>query len=449
MEKTMPHSVEAEQSVLGSIILDSTLISLVSKKIETSYFYKEVHKIIFESMESLYKQGKKIDIILLVDDLRNKDMLEKIGGISYLTSLSSIVPSTSNIDYYLDILSDKKARRVSLSLLNSINDKILNENLESLRSDMESLKNVLAYNKKTDDLYVDASEIKRRDTSNDFLDIGIKFMNKMLGGGLAYSTLNVITGTPGSGKSTLINQIIAKAIYDNHKAFLYSGELRNDRLMTWFKRTVANSNHIIEKTNRNGEKYDDISNYCWDIISDWVRGKLKIYDKNSVASESNLLAVIEHLILHEDYKLFVLDNLMTIDIGSSEKQYQAQKQLCQSLKDLCDRYEIIVILVAHPKKPPKADEVPTMYDVAGASEIVNLADNIIRIDRCKRTGDDVCSSKILIQKNRWGGAIGRTRPLYFDEHRKRFYYTMEELNFDYGYDTNKQFEQVDTDEIPF
>lgn len=446
----IPHSLEAEQSVLGCIILSPPLINLVSKRITVDYFYKEAHKTIYESMLSIYAKGKEIDLIILIEELKSEGYLDVIGGLSYITSLSTIVPSTANIEYYLDILADKRARRASISLLNSLQDKLLNEDLETLRNEVESLKGVLENNRKGNALAIEAADVKRRDTSNEYLGTGIYELNRLLGGGLVYATLNVLTGEPGSGKSTLLNQIIAKAIKDGHKCFLYSGELKNDRLMTWFKRTVANEKHIEKRTNRNGDKYFDISDYCWNSISDWVRGKFKIYDKDVAATQANLLSVIEHLINFEGYRLFVLDNLMTIDIGTSEKQYQAQKILCQSLKDLCDKYGVVVILVAHPKKV-KHGEKPTMYDIHGASEIVNLADNIFRMSRKTNSfdGEETSASKIVIQKNRWGGVVDRGVTLNFDDFRKRFYQTEAELNINYGYDPNDKFEQMEVDELPF
>lgn len=446
----IPHSLEAEQSVLGCIILEAPLINLVSKRAKVDFFYNEAHKIIYESMLSIYDKGKKIDMLLLKEELESSGYLENIGGLSYLTSLTTKIPSVANIEYYLDILADKRARRDAISLLNSLEDKLLNEDLETLKNEAESLRTIFEKNRQGKSLAIEAADVKRRDTANDYLGTGIYELNRLLGGGLAYATLNILTGEPGSGKSTIINQIIAKSIKDGHKCFLYSGELKNDRLMTWFKRTVAKEDHIEKRTNRNGDKYFDISDYCWNSISDWVRGKFKIYDKDIAATQANLLSVIEHLIEHEGYRLFVLDNLMTIDIGTSEKQYQAQKILCQSLKDLCDKHGVVVILVAHPKKP-KPGEKPTMYDIHGASEIVNLADNIFRMARktIDIDGEETSGAKVIIQKNRWGSIVDRAVTLAFDNFRKRFYQTQEELNINYGYDPNDKFQQVEVDDLPF
>ena len=102
-----PHSVESEQSILGSIILDKDAIITVAETINPSDFYKEAHKIIYESMLSLNSNNEPIDLITLIEELRKEGHLDNIGGISYLTSLSTIVPTTSNVKYYANIVKEK------------------------------------------------------------------------------------------------------------------------------------------------------------------------------------------------------------------------------------------------------------------------------------------------------------------------------------------------------
>src|SRR5690606_15994980 len=106
-------------------------------------------------------ERKPIDIISVIDGIRNKGLLEAVGDIHYITSLSTIVPSPSNIDYYIDILIDKSNRRTAITVLNSIDDKIFNGKIEELRSDIESLRSIFKNNCNVDSLYVDASDIKR------------------------------------------------------------------------------------------------------------------------------------------------------------------------------------------------------------------------------------------------------------------------------------------------
>lgn len=443
-KKIPPHSVEAEQTVLGAILLNPSLISIASKRIDVDTFYKEVHQKIFKNMLSIHIQGKPIDLIILIEELKGNDELEEVGGVEYITSLQTIVPNYSNIDYYLDLLIDKNNRRVAIGLLNILNDKLYNDKIETVKTDIESIKSIFSNNKSIEQLYIEASDIKRGKNNNFYIPTGFSPLDNMLGGGFRGTSLNILTGVPGSGKSTIINQILAGAILEGNKAFLYSGELPEEDLMFWFNRTVANDYHIEEKTSKKGKKYIDITDYSWNLISKWLKGKFKIYGSNSKANKENILSVIEYLSIKQDVKFFVLDNLMTFDIGESDKQYQQQKQLCLSLKQLAKKYKLVILLVAHPKKPAKGEK-PNMYDISGASEIVGSADTVLRIERNKKDEE----TKIIVLKNRWGGITNRAFNIYFNEYRKRFYTNQEELTLDYGYDLNKKFTQVACNELPF
>lgn len=440
-----PHSVEAEQSILGSILLDKDVVSIAIKKIEPTNFYKEAHRIIFENIVSLANDNEPIDLVTLTERLKSIDSLEDVGGISYMTSLSTIVPTTTNINHYIDIVLDRYARRQAIEIVSHMARKLYTGKIKELDADMDRFKNVLTNNKKLENMYVNASDIKRDRKSSEFISTGFNDLDRMLSGGFKCTSLTILTGEPGSGKSTVINQILAGAIADKYKTFLYSGELPGSDLMFWFKRTVANDHHLVEKTSKAGNKYVDLSDYCWDLISEWINNKLLVYGDDSVANKNNMLLLIEHLAINKGVKLFVLDNLMTFDIGEESTQYREQKQLCLGLKQLAKKYGLAIVLVAHPKKPVGTDK-PSMYDVSGASEIVGCADTVIRTVRSKE-GDE--NSKILLLKNRWGGIINRFVSVAFDEHRKRYYTTgNSELKRDYGYDSNKQFIQVDIKE-PF
>jgi archaellum biogenesis ATPase FlaH len=265
-----------------------------------------------------------------------------------------------------------------------------------------------------------------------------------LSGGLRTSSLTILTGEPGAGKSTLINQILAENIQKENNCFLYTGELDNSDAIHWLKKLIANDYHIKEFTSKKDIKYYDISDYTWDLISEWMDGRLFVPDDDFIANKNNLLAILEDMIVSKGVKLIVLDNLMTLNIGDSEKQYQEQKQICLKLKQMAKKYNIAILLVAHPKKPNdknkgKEKPKPSMYDVLGASEIVNISDNVLRIERQDNT------TELMVLKNRWGGIVNRSFDLGFDKRRSRFYTDGSELTKDYGYDKNKQFVQVELD----
>lgn len=430
--RILPHSIEAEQSVLGSMLLDKDAINIVFKKLEFINFYKEYNANIFESMLELAEENKPIDIVTVTEKLNSKGYLDDIG-IAYITSLTSIVPTTSNIEYYINIIQEKYVMREGIKLANDIINKLYSNNKKDINKDISNLKRTMSNNKNIENTFIDASSIKRVEKSSEFISSGFNGLDRLLGGGFKCTSFSVLTGEPGSGKSSIINQMIAEAISKNYKSFLYSGELPGSDLIFWFKRTVSNEEHIVEKISKEGNRYFDITDHCWDLISDWIKDNLYIYGDDSVANKNNILSAIEYLAVKKDVKLFVLDNLMTFDIGDHTEQYRQQKQLCLALKALAKKYWIAIVLVAHPRKPTGTD-TPTMYDVSGASEIIGTADTVIRTMRSSKDGE---KSKILLLKNRWGGISNRAFNIDYDERRKRFYTDGSELDKDYGYDVNK------------
>src|SRR5699024_12537508 len=97
-----PHSVESEQSILGSILLDKDAIITVSETINPDDFYKEAHKIIYEAMIKLSNKSEPIDLITLTEELKKQGNLDDVGGIYYINILSTIIPTTSNVIYVED-----------------------------------------------------------------------------------------------------------------------------------------------------------------------------------------------------------------------------------------------------------------------------------------------------------------------------------------------------------
>ena len=113
--KIPPHNLEAEQSVLGSLLIDREAIYKIMDILTPEDFYREAHKIIYETMLELIAKHEPIDIIALSNKLKERKALEDIGGQSYLSSLSNIVPTSSHVNNYADIVQKKATLRRILS----------------------------------------------------------------------------------------------------------------------------------------------------------------------------------------------------------------------------------------------------------------------------------------------------------------------------------------------
>ena len=111
MEKVLPHNLEAEEAVLGGILIDNEAIIKVADFLSPSDFYKGSHQKIYEAMLELYEKGQPIDVLTLSSKLKEKNLLEEIGGVSYLSSLVSLVPTTSHLESSTQIVKDKSRIR--------------------------------------------------------------------------------------------------------------------------------------------------------------------------------------------------------------------------------------------------------------------------------------------------------------------------------------------------
>lgn len=436
-------NLQAEQSILGSLLLDETLVCVVKESgLVPSDFYYSYNQVIFKTMRKIYREGRVIDLITLTEELKNIGMLESCGGISYITSLSTLVIATSNLSYHIKIVKDLALKRNISQRLVNVTDNIEVMTPNDIVKSIEEIKELSFGSKNVEDLYIDASTIKRDKERRRNIKTGFKKLDNNLGG-LTYGTMTILTGEPSSGKSTILNQIIANALHRKHKAFIYSGELPSYQLMEWFVRTVVNEYHLKEYESEQGDKYKFASDYSWELVLDWVKDKFFVYGQDSKATESNLLTTIEYLYRKKGVRLFILDNLMTVQNEGNKDKYSKQEDMAINLKSLAKKYGLVIILVAHPNKGSSQNNEHSMYDVSGASEVVNLADHVIKTIRNKK--DDEEKSFIAILKNRTTGKQNITFQTYFDDDRKRFYVDGSELEIDYGYDTNKQFSQV---EIP-
>lgn len=434
---------EAEQSVLGALLLDNS-ISFKVREISEDIFFINTHKEIYKAMRYLVENNQPIDILLLKSEL---EKTTKEISLSYITSLTTIVATTGNIDHYIKILHKfklmRELRKQAETIIRSIDG---NADISEIAADIDEMRNITIRNSSISGRYIDASDIEPNYEKHKNISSGFSKLDSVMDG-FRYGTLTVLSGKPSSGKSTIINQFIASAIDSGHKRFLYSGELPASTVMDWFRRMVVSECDIKKYTTEYGMKFNDASERATQLIRNWIKEKLFIYSEDAVEDESSMLSTIEHLWLKKGVRLFVIDNLMTINISGQDK-YESQKIFVRNIKNIAKKYNLVVILVAHPKKTK--DDKFDMFDVAGASEIVNLCDYELathrKIDEDKQTDETF----LLVLKNRATGKQNLSLRLYFSDERKRLYSTQSELERVYKYDIDKLYTQGSLEDIaPF
>lgn len=262
--------------------------------------------------------------------------------------------------------------------------------------------------------------------------------------GMLMGSLNTFTGINGSGKSTMLNQIfIGEAMAQGHKCFLSSGELTKENVKHWLVQTLSCDEHYVEATNKDNEKYKRVSTEGIKLIEKFAKDKIFLYDSDDYDIDV-LLKKMEQMARKKGVKVFVIDNLMILECNKYIEELQAQKYIVKSLKAFARKYNVIVHLVAHPKKTQRGQVGIVKDDIAGTGTITNISDYVTSIIRVSDEEKEkmileekpVYDAEFHVLKNRHTGKEPKIA-LKFDDVRKRFYSNGGELDKNYGYYTKE------------
>lgn len=231
---------------------------------------------------------------------------------------------------------------------------------------------------------------------------GIRDIDRTIGG-LYYGQVILISGKRGEGKSTFMSQLVAEAIDQDNAVFVYSGELPNYHFKNWLDLQIAGGNNVVARKNEYGDTQYTLDEKTLGIINAWYYDKAFIYDNSAIEDEEfeGLLKIIADAICRYNIKLVCIDNLMTaLDDDIQGDLYRQQSRFVKELAKMAKKYDVAIILIAHPKKSKEVFDNDT---VSGSSDITNAVDVVINYERGKP--EDDCDSKITITKNRLTGRL--------------------------------------------
>ena len=251
-------------------------------------------------------------------------------------------------------------------------------------------------------------------------------------GGCRFGELTIVSGQPGAGKSTILNQIVCDFVNTGHKVFYYSGEFPKAKLKRWLYIVLGGMDSLTTIYDKHKKRDSYILKQgIEEKIDNWIRNKLFLYDAGTDAKQNELLTIMKYGYKKQGIRLFVLDNLMTIGLDEiNDDKYENQKNFLTELHEFAINYNVHVFLVAHPKKTEgKKISDLSFYDIAGSSNIPNLADNILFLKRLSKTeiqdtkeklGYNFSTAAVLL-KDREYGEIGSFKLLSFQNVTRRFY----------------------------
>ena len=282
---------------------------------------------------------------------------------------------------------------------------------------------------------------------------GMYEIDSALGGGICFGQVCLLTGKRGNGKSTFMSNIVANALNQNVGVFAYSGELADYHFKRWLNCQLAGNDYMIPSENEYGETTYTIDPAISKAISEWYRGRAFIYDNSFIedADEHTALTeIVREVASRRNVKLICIDNLMTAmeTVNEQSNLYLAQSNFVGELKKIAVRYDVAIILVAHPRKRGKDDTEFDNDDVSGSSDITNKVDIVMNYGRAKEGADHDC--ELEISKNRLAGTLkmGANKILLNYSPKTKRVTGMRELNKRYGWE-KKEPVRVDEIDVPF
>ena len=274
---------------------------------------------------------------------------------------------------------------------------------------------------------------------------GFRQLDKLLYGGLPFGGVTLISGVRGEGKSCLASQFIAQARESKLKCFIYSGELTVELFKAWLNFQVAGGNHVSARENKWGDNEYLISQTNVNLMSEWYRDYIKIYDSNDIEGdeeeEEGITRLLERTVQQYGTEVVLIDNLMTaLDMEAIEEsdKYERQSRFVKKLTRLALRYNILIILVAHKRKNRMTSDANN--EISGSGDISNLA--MITLSYEKDDELDESQRLLKVAKNRLFGKCNyKGWIMDYDERSRRIYGMGDDKDYEFGW--NRQETEVD------
>ncbi|WP_367606189.1 replicative DNA helicase [Legionella sp. W05-934-2] len=433
--KRPPHSIEAEQSILGGLLLDNQVWDKISAQLCEKDFYRGEHRVIFRAIEDLVRKEQPFDVVTLLNILKTKDELDDAGGETYLFELANNTPSVANVSAYANIVREKSVQRQLIEVANEIADNAYNPAGDDVATLLdraetkvfaiaeqtggdggpESIKHILVRAvEKIDALYQSGDALTG-------LSTGLKDVDNLTSG-LQSSDLVIVAGRPSMGKTTLVmNMAEHAAIQEKANVLVFSMEMPADSLAM---RMMSSLGRIDQNRIRTGKLEDD----------DWPRVTSAVHmlseaplfiDDTPALSPSEMRSRARRLAKeHGSLGLIVVDylQLMKVPGFKAESRTAEISEISRSLKSLAKELSVPVVALSQLNRSleQRQDKRPVMSDLRESGAIEQDADLICFIYRDEVYNEDSPDkgvAEIIIAKQR-NGPIGRARVAFLGQYTK-------------------------------
>ena len=387
-QRQMPHNNEAEQSVLGAIIIDPNLINTTQEVLLPESFYRGAHQHIFRAMMNLSEDQGEIDVVTLMDQLTKDGALSEAGGPQYLAELSNNVPTTRNIQYYTNIVANLSLKRKLIQTADSIaNDGYDNElELDAILSDAERRILELSSNRQSDgfkdirdvlgQVYETAEELDQNSGQTPGIPTGYRDLDQMTAG-FNRNDLIILAARPSVGKTAFALNIAQKvATHEgSYTVGIFSLEMGADQLAT---RMICSSGNVDSNRLRTGTMTEEDWNRFTIAVGKLSRTKIFIDDTPGIRI-TDLRSKCRRLKQEHGLDMIVIDYLQLIQgSGSraSDNRQQEVSEISRTLKAIARELECPVIALSQLSRgvEQRQDKRPMMSDIRESGSIEQDAD---------------------------------------------------------------------------
>ncbi|HEX3846109.1 MAG TPA: replicative DNA helicase [Steroidobacteraceae bacterium] len=390
-----PHSVEAEQSVLGGLMLDATAWDQVADRVIAEDFYRNDHRLIFEAARALIERNQPCDAVTLSGNLESQGMLDQVGGLAYLGSLVRDTPTSANIRAYADIVRERSVLRQLIAAGNSIVGQALEPEGREAREIVDeaersifeiaeagfrgkigfrSVKSILP------DVVNRIDEMYRSEGKMSGISTGFKQIDEMTSG-LQGGDLIIVAGRPSMGKTTLaVNMAENAALGSKKSAAIFSMEMSAESLTL---RMISSLGRIHQGHLRSGR----LSEEDWpriDSAMTQLSGANIFVDETPSLTPTEIRARARRLKRERGLDLIVVDYLQLMQVpGTKENRATEIAEISRSLKALAKELKIPVIALSQLNRgvEQRTDKKPVMSDLRESGSLEQDADVILLIYR--------------------------------------------------------------------
>ncbi len=433
-----PQAVEAEQAVLGSLLIEEGAWDVVADVIQGADFYRDDHRRIYQAMYVLAEDNQPVDVLTLQQELARQGDLEKIGGVAYLVELAEATPSAANVRAYAEIVRDRAILRGLISATNEIQQDAYQPAGRSSREVLDVAESrifsicsegatrtgpqpVKALLKKSIERL---DELMKSDSPLTGLATGFRDLDTMTCG-LQKGDLIIVAGRPSMGKTSFAMNLVENAVIDvgneNRPVLVFSMEMPGESLIM---RMISSLGRIDQSRVRKGDLTED----------DWARvmgafhileGRSLFIDDTAGLSPMELRAAARRVAReHGQLGMIMIDYLQLMQVpGNSENRATEISEISRSLKALAKELEVPIVVLSQLNRSleQRPNKRPVMSDLRESGAIEQDADLIMFIyrDEVYNKEDEAVKgqAEIIIGKQR-NGPIGTVDLVFLDKYTR-------------------------------